>query len=100
MIFCPKCKSLMIPKEENFICSKCGFKKKKRGSSVVVEKQTEKETVVLEKKIDLLPKTRVECQKCGHNEAYFWSAQTRSADEAETQFFKCKKCKHTWREYR
>ena len=40
------------------------------------------------------------CTKCGNKTAYFWTAQTRSADEAETKFFKCTKCKHTWREYR
>jgi len=99
MIFCPKCKSLMFPKEEDFICSKCGFKKKKKGSSVVIEKQTEKETVFLEKKIDLLPKIRVECQKCGHNEAFWILRQTRSSDEPETRIFTCTKCGHRWRAY-
>jgi DNA-directed RNA polymerase subunit M len=31
--------------------------------------------------------------------AYFWTQQTRGADEPETRFFKCTKCSHTWREY-
>jgi DNA-directed RNA polymerase subunit M len=29
----------------------------------------------------------------------WWMLQTRSADEATTQFFRCTKCKHTWRNY-
>ncbi len=99
MKFCPKCKSLMFPKEEVFMCSKCGFKEKKKGSSIVVEKQTEKETVVLEKKIDILPKTRVECQKCGNNEAFWILRQTRSSDEPETRIFTCTKCGFRWRAY-
>ncbi|MEK6933005.1 MAG: transcription factor S, partial [Nanoarchaeota archaeon] len=28
------------------------------------------------------------------------TSQTRAADEAETRFFKCTKCKHTIREYK
>ena len=43
--------------------------------------------------------TDVVCPNCGAREAYYWSVQTRSADEPMTQFFKCKKCGHTWREY-
>lgn len=99
MMFCPKCKSLMFPKGNDFFCGKCGFKKRKTGSSVVVEKQIEKETVVLEKKIDILPKTRVECVKCGHNEAYWILRQTRSSDEPETRIYTCTKCGHRWRAY-
>ena len=71
VVFFPKCKSLMFPKGDIFVCGKCEFEQKKAGSSVVVEKQTEKETVLLEKKIDILPKTRVECPKCGHKFPFF-----------------------------
>ena len=49
MPFCPKCKSLMLPKDGKFECSKCGNVKAKKGSSIVVEKQVQIETVVLEK---------------------------------------------------
>lgn len=40
-----------------------------------------------------------DCEKCSNNVAYWWTEQTRSSDEPETQFFRCTKCKHTWREY-
>ena len=99
MPFCPKCKSLMLPKDGKFECSKCGDVKSKRGSSIVVEKQVKKETVVLEKQDDILPKTRVECPKCGNNEAYWILRQTRASDEPETRIYRCTKCDHRWRAY-
>ena len=98
-MFCPKCKSLMLPKADDFVCSKCGYRKKKKGRSIVVEKQVEKETVFLEKQIDILPKTRTECPKCGHNEAFWVLRQTRASDEPETRIFTCTKCGHRWRAY-
>ena len=99
MEFCPKCKVLMLPKGDFFICNTCGAKKKKSGSSVVVEKQKQKETIVLEKKIDILPKTRIECPKCGNKEAFWILRQTRASDEPETRIFTCTKCEHRWRQY-
>jgi len=99
MEFCPKCKALMIPKDVKLVCPTCGMEKKERGRSVVVEKQKQKETVVLEKKIDILPKTRVECPKCGNKEAFWILRQTRASDEPETRIYTCTKCEHRWRAY-
>ena len=39
----------------------------------------------------------VECTKCGNRQAFWWIVQTDSADEPSTQFFRCTKCNHTWR---
>jgi DNA-directed RNA polymerase subunit M/transcription elongation factor TFIIS len=39
----------------------------------------------------------VECPKCGNKHAFWWIVQTDSADEPSTQFFRCTKCNHTWR---
>ena len=39
----------------------------------------------------------VECPKCGNKQAFWWIVQTDSADEPSTQFFRCTKCNHTWR---
>jgi DNA-directed RNA polymerase subunit M len=69
----------MLPKGDFFICNTCGAKKKKSGSSVVIEKQKQKETIVLEKKIDILPKTRIECPKCGNKEAFWILRQDRKS---------------------
>ena len=54
---------------------------------------------VVDKKIEILPRTKETCPKCGFEEAYFSILQTRSADEAPTRFFKCVKCDHSWRSY-
>jgi len=32
------------------------------------------------------------CPSCGHNKMYFTTAQTRSADEGATVFYRCVKC--------
>ena len=39
MEFCSKCKILMIPKGNIFVCSSCGAEKKRTGCSVIVQKQ-------------------------------------------------------------
>ncbi len=105
--FCPKCGSIMIPVKKgssSFLkCRGCG--KENRTVSVkklrIVEEQAHtKGVAVLEKDPTLLPLTDRECNKCGHSRAYWWLQQTRSADEPPTQFFRCEKCKHTWREYK
>src|SRR2546427_158911 len=57
------------------------------------------ETLVLDEITETLPKTRVECPKCGHYEAYWVMRQTRAADEPTTRIYRCVKCQHTWREY-
>jgi DNA-directed RNA polymerase subunit M len=98
-MFCPKCKSLMFPEGDILVCQKCGYTKDKEGSSVVVAEQRKKDTVVLEGKNDILPKTRVTCPRCGNKEAYWVLRQTRSSDEPETRIYTCVKCEHRWRAY-
>ena len=34
------------------------------------------------------------CPKCGNAKAYYEAKQMRSADEGQTVFFECTKCKH------
>lgn len=104
-MFCPKCGSILIPKKEDskklLVCS-CGYKTKEIEQAIIKEIVTkkEKEVEVIEKgELETLPKTKVECPKCGHKTAYFWLVQTRAGDEPETKFLKCEKCGHTWRDY-
>ncbi len=103
-MFCPKCGSILRPKEKGgkkVLYCHCGFTKNPEE-----EMATEiKETVREGKKIEVLentetnPKIRIKCEKCSNDTAYYWTQQTRGADEPETRFFKCTKCHRTWREY-
>ena len=36
---------------------------------------------------------KIDCEKCHNQEGVCWSLQTRSADEPETRFYRCTKCK-------
>lgn len=103
MFFCPECGSLLVPKHDDgkklMVCS-CGYKSKDTVKTKIIEKMATQDKVeVVEKEVDSLPLTKAECEKCGHKKAYFWSVQTRASDEPETKFFKCEKCRHTWRDY-
>ncbi|MEF8848610.1 MAG: transcription factor S [Candidatus Thermoplasmatota archaeon] len=100
-MFCPKCKSLMYPKDDKLVCKKCGYSTKKKGSNLVVTKRNKKEVTVIDSKNDNdgRPKTKgVTCPKCGHNEAYWELRQMRASDEPESRFYTCTKCGHRWRE--
>lgn len=81
---------------------KCNYTAKGKVKIESTEQLAEKkQTAVLkEKDASITPVIAANCPKCGNKEAYFWTSQTRSGDEAETRFFRCTKCKHTWREYR
>ncbi|MFQ6010336.1 MAG: transcription factor S [Candidatus Aenigmatarchaeota archaeon] len=109
MEFCDKCGGLLVPKKKGkkaiLICRKCGKRKTKvdkKGIKITTEgEKHEKKIVVVERKarFEALPKTDIECPKCGNMEAYWWMQQTRSGDEPPTRFYRCTKCNHTWREY-
>ena len=104
MEFCPECGALMLPDGNELKCQTCGYSKKIKKDDTkeyeVSEKVNSKETVVMtDAGINTRPTTNVICPKCGHGKAEWWLQQTRSADEAETRFFKCLKCRYTWREY-
>ena len=103
MEFCPECGSMLLPTEDNELKCSCGYTKKlsKDKSEYNVNEKIKENDSVIEKGEDVntLPTTKAVCPECGHTEASWWLQQTRSADEAETRFFKCLKCGHTWREY-
>lgn len=101
MLFCPKCGSILKPKTEKgkkFLACSCGYTNRKEKATIT-EKVKEKEDItVIEEDDRKLPVTEAVCPECGHNEAGFWTAQTRAGDEPETRFMKCTKCGHTWRD--
>lgn len=102
---CEKCGGLLVPKKEGgettFHCRSCGEDYKEAGDDLkIVNENKEEKKINIESEEDVnLPETEKKCPECGHGKAYRWLTQTRSSDEAETRFFKCKKCGHTWREY-
>jgi DNA-directed RNA polymerase subunit M len=116
MEFCPECGSVLKPEKVEgddgvtvmLVCPKCGYKKPMVGRRVkprvgkVIKHDIKQRVTVIgreEQKINTLPTLKVECPKCGNNLAYVWQVQTRGGDESSTQFFRCTKCNHTFREY-
>ena len=106
MKFCPKCEvRLKKNTDSSLSCPKCGYSE--TGSKETKEKPKEKteeelsELNVFEENEgkETLPSIKIECEKCGNNEAVWWMLQTRSADEPTTQFYRCTKCSYTWRNY-
>lgn len=104
MLFCPKCKSLLRPtvrdNKKLMTCS-CGYSTSDVAKAKISERivTNEPKVEVITKEVEPNPLTEADCPKCGHKKAYYWLVQTRAADEAETKFFKCEKCKHQWRDY-
>ena len=89
----------MTPSEGKWLCKKCGNVCDAKGKEcIVTERNEDKEILVIDENTSTLPKTRAECTKCGHNEAYWVLRQMRAADEPETRIYQCTKCKHKWRE--
>ncbi|MFC2143710.1 transcription factor S [Candidatus Aenigmatarchaeota archaeon] len=98
--FC-ECGGLLEPHNGKKRCRTCG-KVLDGKINIKITKNTKKNDIpVIEDNRPDLPTTdEKQCSKCGHKITYFWLIQTRSADEPPTQFFRCVKCKHTWREYK
>jgi len=104
MRFCDKCGGLLLPdssSKKKFVCGSCGAKTELKDKIMIKEKINNKDEKigVIEKNVEVNPKTEAHCDKCGNKIAYFWTVQTRAGDEAETRFFQCTKCNHRWREY-
>ena len=116
MEFCPTCGSFLSPAKSKqgdeivmvLACSKCGYTKQSsakkaqlRTGKVIQPKRKPIVTVISEEdqKMATLPTIKVVCPKCGNNLVFVWQVQTRGGDEASTQFMRCTKCSHTFREY-
>ncbi|HEY7572171.1 MAG TPA: transcription factor S [Nitrososphaeraceae archaeon] len=116
MKFCPNCETRMKSRVDEGIvfCPKCGTKidsgndftdntysaSARKGAPHYSEQESGSLKVIeTDQGPSVLPTTAIDCTKCGNNTAYWWMLQTRSADEATTQFYRCTKCNHTWRNY-
>ena len=110
MKFCPKCEAKLKRGDSGGLqCPKCGHAEEsgKAGAGAAASSRgTKEEAVNTEFNVfegdegeETHPTIKIECEKCGHGEAIWWMLQTRSADEPTTQFYRCTKCQHTWRNY-
>ncbi len=104
MMFCPKCKSILLPKsvggKKQFVCS-CGYKHAAESMTITESaKGNAKDFVIVEDEPTSNIIIDADCPKCGPVKAEYWEIQTRSADEPATRFHKCTKCGHTWRDYK
>ncbi len=98
--FC-RCGGMFVPLGEgSHRCRNCGEISKAKEDVKLKTSSEKKETIVIEDNKPTLPETDNTCAKCGNTRAYYWLIQTRSSDEPPTQFFRCTKCRHVWREYK
>ena len=113
MEFCPKCGSRLIPKkiktedktEFFLVCRKGDYTKKDVDLTLkpsMTNNGNPKRIVAVisrnEQKLNTLPTLKVECPKCGNKKAYVWQLQTRGLDQSSTQFMRCTRCNHTFRD--
>ncbi len=102
MKFCPKCEvRLKKSNKTSAICPKCGYSEStaKETKKETKEELTKFNIVEGDEGKEILSTIKIDCEKCGNNEAVWWMLQTRSADDPTTQFYRCTKCSHTWRNY-
>jgi DNA-directed RNA polymerase subunit M len=90
-------------KRRCYVCPKCGAEQPMTEEMKIerATKETDKIVVIGKKEQNLrtTPQVKAECPKCGNDKAYWWMVQTRGIDESSTQFYRCTKCSHTWRDY-
>ncbi len=89
-----------MPARSGAVCRSCGRHVNKKVNIKTKSLSRQEQITVIEDNKPDLPTTKKECKKCHNTTAYYWLIQTRSADEPPTQFFRCVKCGHTWREYK
>jgi len=90
----------LTKKDGKHVCSKCGYKKSGVVISTTEKTKTKGGTAIVNEGQEHLPMVKEMCPKCKNDTAYTWGVQMRGSDEGETSFYKCTKCKHTWRKYR
>jgi DNA-directed RNA polymerase subunit M len=89
--------------KKKYVCSNCGAEEPMEDEIIIPRTNKDNDKIVVigkkERNLKTLPQTKVKCPKCDNTTAYWWMVQTRSIDESATQFFRCTKCGHTWRDY-
>ena len=99
MEFCDDCGSMMKAENDTWVCGSCDFTKPKGDAAQYTITEDQEISEVIESSEETsLPETDARCPECGHDRAYWYMQQIRSADESETRFFICSSCEHKWRE--
>ncbi len=109
MQFCDKCGAMLgtaRDEDGNIVmkCRSCGYVTRVNGEQKYtqeVKRTARDKIVVVDDESIPMPKTAANCPKCGNNEAYYWTVQTRRGDEGATEFYRCTNpdCRYTWRNY-
>ncbi len=102
MKFCPNCEVKLKKGDSGLQCPKCDYvegKETNQTKKIIQEHESQFNVLAENETVETLPTIKIECEKCGNDEAVWWMLQTRSADEPTTQFYRCSKCRYTWRNY-
>lgn len=102
MKFCARCQSRLRRIEGVMICPQCKYSEDdavRAHTAESAEEVSEFNVLSEDEGREMLPTIKIDCPRCENNEAVWWMLQTRSADEPTTQFYRCSKCSHTWRDY-
>jgi len=78
-------KNHYIETYDKYESSKIWMNKLKNKEDKLREEQKNERTIIDEK-----------CPKCGNGQMYYYSMQTRSADEGSTIFYECVKCHYKY----
>ena len=102
MKFCPNYEVKLKKGDFGLQCPKYDYVERKETNQTkktIQEPESQFNVLAENETVDTLPTIKIECEKCGNDEAVWWMLQTRSADEPTTQFYRCSKCRYTWRNY-
>ncbi|XP_070581671.1 DNA-directed RNA polymerase I subunit RPA12-like [Ptychodera flava] len=108
--FCPTCGAILpLPGNGDYVlCVTCKFKVHVTDfdgittySEVKFNSPVQRSTVTEETTDSLLKGPRVDhkCSQCGNDTMIYHTRQTRSADEGQTVFYMCPKCRFQESEY-
>lgn len=84
------------------VCTSCGETGSMDDDIVSTAEQDDRGVIESDEESNFEGKPKddsVNCDECGHGEAYYTIKQTASADEPPTRFFKCVECGNRWRDY-
>uniref|UniRef100_A0A1I7XG92 DNA-directed RNA polymerase subunit n=1 Tax=Heterorhabditis bacteriophora TaxID=37862 RepID=A0A1I7XG92_HETBA len=110
--FCPECNNMLYPREDKehrqllYSCRNCEHKQVADNPCIYVNKLMHEVDELTQIVADVvhdptLPKTEDHpCPKCGYNQAVFFQAQTRRAEEEMRLYYVCmdSTCGHRWTE--